>query len=211
MGTLGYAVIILGALIVRQVVTGRAKETPSDLRDLFVGVLHGDYAAISAVASQRGSNVDTESAGVTGSASTSPADIGADIGAGVSAFGATPLETMMKHLGTGKPYVFGATGPNSYDCSGLAWAALRELGLYNGPRFLANGTFVSACHSFITKVPEQERGAMVLWSGHHMGVCDGDDSMFSARSTAKGIGESTISGDSSYFGFAPDYYRINYG
>lgn len=201
MGTLGYAVIILGVLFVRQVITGRAKETPSDIRDLFVGLLHGDYAAISAVAAQRGTNVEAGSADPVGSASTSRS--------GVSAFGATPLETEMKRLGTGKPYVFGAEGPAAYDCSGLVWRALVNLGLCDSPRFLADGSFVNACRSFITKC-EQERGAVVLWSGHHIGVCDGDDSMFSARSTAKGIGESTISGDSSYFGFQPDYYRINY-
>src|ERR1041384_6945679 len=37
----------------------------------------------------------------------------------------------------GKPYVFGAEGPNSYDCSGLVWAAYRSVGV-TVPRIAAD-------------------------------------------------------------------------
>ena len=46
----------------------------------------------------------------------------------------------------GKPYVWAATGPNGFDCSGLTWAAWRKAG-YTGGRWttasiLANSKFV---------------------------------------------------------------------
>lgn len=40
-----------------------------------------------------------------------------------------------------------------------------------------------------------------------MGVYVAEDKMYSARSPAKGIGYSSISGDSGYFGSQPTYWR----
>ena len=34
----------------------------------------------------------------------------------------------------GKPYVWGATGPNSFDCSGLFYYAMVQTGIPNPPR-----------------------------------------------------------------------------
>jgi hypothetical protein len=42
-----------------------------------------------------------------------------------------------------------------------------------------------------------------------MGVVDGSDSMYSARSVSKGIGSGSLSGDVSYFGSVPEYWRLN--
>ena len=37
------------------------------------------------------------------------------------------VQFALKQLG--KPYVFGAEGPDSYDCSGLTWASYRSVGV----------------------------------------------------------------------------------
>jgi hypothetical protein len=53
----------------------------------------------------------------------------------------------------GKPYVFGATGPDSFDCSGLAMMAYRAAGL-SIPR-------TSCCPAL--KMPTKEAFAMPMW------------------------------------------------
>lgn len=199
MPTIGLLLILLSVLLFRQVIVGRAAQTPADFRDGLLAAFRGDFTALKTLSAARGTNVAP-----VGVAATSPA--------GAAFSGAqSPLEKEMRLLGTGKPYVFGAEGPNAYDCSGLVWDALRKLGLFNGARFVATTDSVEgSLGSLITRVGSQQSGAIVLWSGHHMGVCTGKDGLFSARSTTKGIGDSTISGDSSYFGFAPTYYQVNY-
>ncbi len=37
------------------------------------------------------------------------------------------VKEAMKHLG--KPYLYGATGPNKFDCSGFVYAVMRNLGI----------------------------------------------------------------------------------
>jgi cell wall-associated NlpC family hydrolase len=73
----------------------------------------------------------------------------------------------------GKPYVFGATGPNAYDCSGLVIACLRDIG-YNGgkvPRFTTHTFAAWARSKGWIKVDERSitAGDIVLKSGH-MGI-----------------------------------------
>jgi peptidoglycan DL-endopeptidase CwlO len=60
--------------------------------------------------------------------------IGAGIGAGTEVNGtaANPKALAAVHFALeqlGKPYVFGAEGPNSFDCSGLTWDAYRSVGI----------------------------------------------------------------------------------
>jgi len=104
-------------------------------------------------------------------------------------------------------YVYGATGPNGYDCSGLVWRALKNIGIYTGSRFTTS-TFPLAARSFAKSVDSPEVGDIVLWSFKHMGVVSGKDKFYSARNRKYGIGESSISGWSSTG--TPRYYRISY-
>ncbi|WP_207280101.1 C40 family peptidase [Tomitella cavernea] len=74
-----------------------------------------------------GSSGSTGSLGSLGSAGSG--SIGAGAGAlpipsprGLVALGAAMTQV-------GKPYAWGAEGPNSYDCSGLVWWAYRQLGI----------------------------------------------------------------------------------
>jgi cell wall-associated NlpC family hydrolase len=100
-------------------------------------------------------------------------------------------------------YVWGATGPNAYDCSGLVWRTLVKTGKYNGPRF----TTSTIGSSGLKRVGNPQRGDIVVWPGHHMGFVLGPNRMYSAKSPSAGIGRNTISGDAGYFGRKPVYYR----
>jgi len=202
MPVIGYVLILAGLLLIRQVATGRALETPSDIRGMFTAALNGDFDGVKAITGQRGSALKS---GTTASATS----------AAVVPGGSSELLKEMVRLGSGKPYVFGAEGPSSYDCSGLVWRAVYNLGIYRGPRFTAGTSFISAMRGKMTQVTSPQVGDIVLWNGHHIGVVAGADKMYSARSTDKGIGYSSLSGDDSYFrntfGVSATYYRLNDG
>lgn len=232
MEPIGLGLVILGAMLLRQVAVGRARETPADFRQIAVSVLQGDFAAVADTTALRG-------AGVSGSGYTGPGVLG-DLQAGLTAAGQGygagaaagaavmggkpgttavgdylggsqgPLESAMRQLGTGKPYIFGAQGPNAYDCSGLIWAACRKVGIYNGPRFLANTSMMTALGSdTVTQVQDYARGDIALWTGKHVGVVSGKDRMFSALNPAKGILDSPISDNTPSLGL-PTFWRVSY-
>lgn len=189
-----YLFILAGAMLIRQVVVGRAAETPGDLRDLSLALVHGDTAEIGAVLSRRGENVPTADTGEVASS---------------TAVGTSALLTEATKLGTAaKGYRLGGIGPDYYDCSGLVWRAMRNLGIYKGARFNTAVFGIVASRQGWPKVDTAEDGDVIVWAGKHMGISGGSDRMYSARSTAKGINWSTVSGDSSYFGKEPAIYRI---
>ena len=202
MQTIGYLAVLLGVLLVRQVVKGRAKETPQDLRDLFVGFITADTQQIKATLTQSGTNID----------STGGSEVAVSSGAFPKGTTGDLVAEVMRLGNAAKGYRLGATGPDFYDCSGLVWRACRNLGYYDGMRF-TTATFAAAAMTqggWCKRIPESMRAAgdIILWRTHHMGVSTGGDGMYSARSTAKGIGESTVSGDSDFFGYAPSYWRV---
>ena len=104
----------------------------------------------------------------------------------------------------GNVYVLGATGPNAYDCSGLVFRTLVNLGLYSGQRF-STRNFI-ACSSHIAfPVSSPAVGDIVLWVAAHIGIVTGPDTFYSAYSPARGILDTSIS----RFPGTPRYYRLN--
>jgi NlpC/P60 family len=68
----------------------------------------------------------------------------------------------------GKPYVFGATGPNSYDCSGLVYAAYKSVGITLGRttyQQVLNGTAVSRTELKIGDLVFPDAGHVQIYSG----------------------------------------------
>lgn len=205
MNTFGLVFILAGFLLGRQVVVGRVKETPQDIRDLTLGLLSGDFSSLQSTLAQRGENV--------------PPDVSSTVAAGAS--GGTALNQLLTtpvtnsgllgeviRLGSAaKGYVRGATGPESYDCSGLVWQAMRNLDIYKGPRFTTS-TFVIQMGSRIKRVTDPMPGDVVLWPRHHMGVVSGPDRMYSAMSPKSGIGYAPINASDPTIGGTHVFYRL---
>lgn len=197
MDAIPWGMILLGSLLVRQAVVGRAGQSVSDIRDLSVALLTGHLSDISSVTSLRGSTSTTQAP---------------DPSVGYSTQGHA-LVTEMHNLAAAAQnrYVMGATGPNAYDCSGLVWRAMYTLGIYKGPRFTSNSfDSVASSAGFAKKidVPAQ-LGDVLVWPKHtpgHIGVSLGGDMMYSALNPSAGITESKVS--DARPGETPEVWRL---
>lgn len=91
----------------------------------------------------------------------------------------------------GIPYLYGATGPNRYDCSGFVWAAFKDAGI--------DFTRTSARSMWAQSEPVDgaERfkfGTLVFLNGlGHMGIV-ADENGFYHASSSKGITYSPFKG-----------------
>ena len=97
-----------------------------------------------------------------------------------------------------KPYVWGAEGPNSFDCSGLVFAAYRSAGLSwpNWDRLNAALYSVATKHVPLTQI---QPGDLLFYSYkgtvstiHHISIYAGDGMMWEANSRSKGLIYSSI-------------------
>lgn len=97
-----------------------------------------------------------------------------------------------------KPYVWGSEGPNSFDCSGLVYAAYKSAGL-GWPIWdrLNSGLY----YTYTKQIPlsEMQPGDLIFYSYkgtistiHHISIYAGDGMMWEARSTASGLRYSNI-------------------
>lgn len=195
----GYALILVGVLLARQVLVGRAAETVEDFKDFTLGFLNGDMGMVKDAFGRRGGGA----AGVVGSPSYPDYQSG---GSG-SAIGVAVMQKAIQLGEKAQGYVWGAVGPNFYDCSGLIWRAMKDTGVYTGYRF-TSATFTEVMATQTERVVSPAAGDVVIWPGKHMGIATGPDSYYSARSPKKGIGGASISGDAGYFGTQPYFYRI---
>jgi cell wall-associated NlpC family hydrolase len=97
-----------------------------------------------------------------------------------------------------KPYVWGDEGPNTFDCSGLVYAAYKSAGL-GWPIWdrLNSGLY----YTYTKQIPlsEMEPGDLLFYSYkgtistiHHISIYAGDGMMWEARSTKSGLRYSNI-------------------
>lgn len=105
--------------------------------------------------------------------------------------GASELLSNAVKYGTGKPYVWGATGPDSFDCSGLVQYTLKQMGKsfphYSGDQFNASNS-----------VGSPKSGDLAFFGGggsQHVGIYAGNGKMFSAMSPSSNpnIGYANVS------------------
>lgn len=92
--------------------------------------------------------------------------------------GSSELLSNAVKFGTGKPYVWGATGPDSFDCSGLVQYTLKQMGKsfphYSGDQFNSS-----------TAVSDPKAGDLAFFGdggSQHVGIYSGNGKMFSAMS-----------------------------
>lgn len=103
----------------------------------------------------------------------------------------------LAHQQIGKPYVYGDEGPNTFDCSGLVWWCLTQIGVLpsNVSRDISpNGTVTGIARSSdFKKVPYEElrRGDCLVQykddartKGLHIVIYVGDNQVIDANSTA---------------------------
>lgn len=199
MNTLGLVFLLGGFLLGRQVVVGRVRETPSDIRDVTLALLSGDFDTLQRTLAQRGENVspDVTSTVAADTSGETPVSPSGDLLAQVVALGSAA-----------RGYVWGASGPTFYDCSGLVWQGLKATGQYKGARFTTS-TFTKALGGRAVQVPSPSIGDVVLWPGHHMGVYSATNQIYSAMSPTAGIGYSSVSSVTKTVGVSPVYYRVN--
>ena len=126
-------------------------------------------------------------------ASTSAANVGTMAATGRTAYNASTsirLDNAIKAR-YGIPYRYGSTGPNTYDCSGLVWAAFQEAGI-EFTRASARSLWSQS-----TPVEGDERfkfGTLVFLNGlGHMGIV-ADENGFYHASSSKGITYSPFKG-----------------
>ena len=91
---------------------------------------------------------------------------------------------------TGIPYVWGGTGPDGYDCSGLVYAGMKELG--KGVQRSA-----AAQYNAYANVPfsEKQPGDLVFWSNngtgsgvYHVAIYSGGDTILMAPKPGSSVG-----------------------
>lgn len=94
----------------------------------------------------------------------------------------------------GKPYVWGATGPGSYDCSGLTMRAYQKAGI-KLPR-VTRAQYQAGKH---VPVGKRQRGDLLFWSSngaaggiHHVAIALGGGRMVEAQQTGVPVKTSKV-------------------
>jgi cell wall-associated NlpC family hydrolase len=108
------------------------------------------------------------------------------------------VEFAKRQVLAGKPYVWGDEGPNSFDCSGLVYAAYRSAGL-GWPNWDRLNS--ALYYRYVKQIPlsEMQPGDLLFYSYdgstskiHHMSIYAGNEMMWEARSTKSGLKYSNI-------------------
>ena len=108
------------------------------------------------------------------------------------------VEFAKKQVLANKPYVWGSEGPNSFDCSGLVYAAFKYAGLGwpNWDRLNASLYYSYTKHVSLSEI---QPGDLLFYSYdgsmrsiHHMSIYAGNGMAWEARSTKTGLRYSSI-------------------
>lgn len=95
----------------------------------------------------------------------------------------------------GKPYVWGATGTNAYDCSGLVQYAYSQAG-----KNIGRTTYQQAGAGQHVSVSQAQAGDILMWGDYHDAIYVGNNQYVHAPQPGQNVTQATIS---SYF--MPDY------
>ncbi len=105
----------------------------------------------------------------------------------------TAVAFAKKQVLAGKPYVWGAQGPNSYDCSGLVYAAFKAAGL-DWPNWDRLNAALYSTYTHHVSLGELQPGDLLFYSYngtianiHHMSIYAGGGMVWEARSTKTGL------------------------
>ncbi|OEU85169.1 glycoside hydrolase [Streptomyces abyssalis] len=94
----------------------------------------------------------------------------------------------------GKSYVMGASGPSSYDCSGLTQAAFKQLGVS-----LPRTSQAQSTEGTPVSMDSLQPGDMLYWGGagsaYHVGVYVGGGKFIGAQNSSTGVVEKSLDYD----------------
>jgi len=110
--------------------------------------------------------------------------------AGITPAARSVIQAALNHLGA--PYVFGATGPTTFDCSGLVWYAFRSTGHF---AIIGNGAYRggAAIYNYFLSRGLASRtngrpGDIVVYNGGaHVGIYLGNGRVISALTSGVSI------------------------
>ena len=120
-----------------------------------------------------GNSGDGASQGATSGAAVSPTGSGASIGPADGSTSPSTQNFINKALSKqGAPYVFGAAGPDKFDCSGLVSWALKEAGV-SGGRATARGLQDRYKGSAVKKEDLKPGDLVFFWSPNDRGIPKG--------------------------------------
>lgn len=89
----------------------------------------------------------------------------------------------------GKPYVWGATGPNSFDCSGLMVYAYKQVGVY-----LPRVTWSQLSYGTGVSLADAQPGDLIITNGGgHVGMYVGNGKMVNAGDESTGVYVTNVS------------------
>lgn len=201
MKTLGYILLIAAALMYRAGLRGRAlPDIPGDIADGTKALVKGDW---------QGLNEVYQRAGTLSFSDDAAGDSGGKILGSDRLKGHAVLKKMYSLGEAAKGYRFGASGPDYYDCSGLVYRALKDLGYYSGPRF-STASFRLNAAPLLEQIDTPTVGAIALWRrafGGHIGVMVDSTNVYSALSVKAGIGVVPVDSLTNIYG-KPEYFRI---
>ena len=104
---------------------------------------------------------------------------GSNSGGGISSSARSTIVSTAYSL-LGKAYVWGASGPNAYDCSGLVQACYGAAGIYV-PH--SSGALSAYCN----KPASQAVAGDIVWRSGHVGICIGGGQTIEAMSPGQGV------------------------
>lgn len=111
---------------------------------------------------------------------------------------AKAVEFAKRQVLAGKPYVWGAEGPNAFDCSGLIYAAYKFAGL-GWPSWDRLNAALYTGYTKHLPLSQMQPGDLLFYSFdgsisniHHMSIYAGNGMMWEARSTRTGLRYSNI-------------------
>lgn len=175
METFGILLVALGAFLVDSAVQNRAPV------DLLKDIIKNPTQARSAFSQSKGTGyTSTRQGGATGSGTASQTAFGS------AASGPAATAIAFARAQIGKPYVWGATGPNAYDCSGLVQAAWKAAG-YN----LTRTTYTMLVQPGLSKVSKDELipGDLVFPDAGHVQIYTGNGMVVEAPRTGLNVRE----------------------
>ncbi|WP_335978422.1 C40 family peptidase [Streptomyces sp. CA2R106] len=138
--------------------------------------------AAAKAAAQSAATASTGSAGQSSTTATTAATTSGTTATAASSSKADQLIAFLKSQ-LGKPYVYGATGPDSYDCSGLTQAAFASIGI-DIPRTSQEQSTAGTPVSLSALQP----GDLIFWGGegsaYHVGVFIGNGQYLDAANSS---------------------------